>query len=441
MNYSQCLRYLANLGNELRGVVFELGTSRKVLQRLGNPHQKYPAALIAGTNGKGSTSAMLAGILQATGWRAGLYTSPHLIRVNERIQVDGRGVADEEFARDFTDVGAAVDSLAEEGSIDRRPSFFEMLTATAFLYFARAHVDFAVLEVGMGGRLDATNVVDPVAGVITNVELDHMEFLGPDVASIAREKAGIMRRGRPVISGCESPEAVDTIRESAKLLQAALMEIPSAAAAIANVRATEDGRCRFDLVLEDRLTVTAPLRGRFQVKNTALAVAAARCLIDRALWRPSLVADGLSRTHWPGRLETISDHPLVLLDGAHNPAAAREVAAFVRDEMAGHRVRLVYASMRDKQIAEICKVLFPLVHALYLTLPGNDRAATPEEILGIAPAPGVPVVIERDPAKALEMAVEASSPEDVVLVAGSLFLVGTIKEKMASGLPLLAGRP
>src|SRR5271157_2781595 len=243
MNYSDCLEYLDSLGQEMHGLQWGLETITQVLAGLGNPHLKYPTAIVAGTNGKGSTAAMLASILREAGYRTGLYTSPHLVRVNERIRVNGNEIGDEEFAASFDEVRRVVNTLVEGKWLPRRPSFFEFLTATAFLHFARSLVDFVVLEVGMGGRLDATNVTDPRVAVITNVDLDHEQFLGNTHAAIASEKAGVIKPHRPVISGCEHPEAAEVIRRRAAELDAPLLEI-SKAAELLRVRSV-DGQYLF----------------------------------------------------------------------------------------------------------------------------------------------------------------------------------------------------
>ena len=413
---------------------FGLENINRILAALDSPHRRYPTAIVAGTNGKGSASAILASILQQAGYRTGLYSSPHLVRVNERMRVNGQEISDDDFAAAFTAVRQTVDRLVEEKSLEQVPSFFEFLTATAFLHFARAGVQFAVLEVGMGGRLDATNVTEPRVAVITNIGLDHVEFLGTTHAAIAAEKAGVIRPGRPVISSCEHPEANDVIRRRCDELQAELLET-SGFARVSNL-SDRQGLYAFNLLLNgDCLSnLQAPLRGRFQVKNAVAAVTAAWRLAQEGFnITPHAIREGLRRAVWPGRLEEILDHPLVLLDGAHNPAAAREVADFIRDHLAGRRRRLVYASMRDKAIGEISEILFPLADEIYLTHPDLARAATPEEILAATRTRPPRVIIESDPARALEEACCASSPEDVVLVLGSLFLVGAVKKALAEG--------
>jgi dihydrofolate synthase / folylpolyglutamate synthase len=434
MNYAESLTYLTDLGHELRGVKFDRRAIETILAELGDPHRKCPTAIVAGTNGKGSTSAMLASILQCAGYRTGLYTSPHLIKVNERIRIDGREIPDDDFARSFTEVREAVERLEKRKALELRPSFFEYLTASAFQYFARTPVDFAVLEVGMGGRLDATNVTEPRVAVITNVELDHMEFLGATHAAIAREKAGVMKPHRPVISGCENPEAVEVVRRQAANLGAELIELLHFAF-VSDVE-RRDGRYRFDLAVNgDCYTGLSPsLAGKFQVRNAAAAVCAAWRMTQDG-WRipRSAIVEGVRRARWEGRLETILDCPLVVVDGAHNPAAAREVASFARENWADRRLRLVYASMRDKAIAEISQILFPLAEEVYLTRPESARAATGEQILALTRVRPQRVVTEPDPVLALEAARRASAPGDVVLACGSLFLVGALKKALLEG--------
>ncbi|HEV2349860.1 MAG TPA: folylpolyglutamate synthase/dihydrofolate synthase family protein [Terriglobia bacterium] len=432
MNYTQCLQSLNDLGHELHQTKFDLESIQKITRALGNPQSKYSTAIVAGTNGKGSTSAMLAGILTAAGYRTGLYSSPHLVRVNERIRVNGFEIADADFADSFSQVWRTVDGLLAKEELARRPSFFELLTAAAFLHFARAGIDFAVLEVGMGGRLDATNITEPRLAVITNIDLDHQPFLGNTHAAIAWEKAGVIKAGRPVISACENPAAAEVIRKRAAELNAPLIEL-TYAARVSNIK-NLDRHYAFDLAVDGQHfpALLTPLMGSFQIKNTSAAVAAAMRLnhegfnISRAA-----VEEGLRTTSWPGRMEVICEHPLVVLDGAHNPAAAREIAAAARALWPRRPLRLVYASMRDKAIGEISEILFPLARDVYVTQPEQERAAAPEEILAATKYRLQRIVIEPNPVRALERACRESSASDVVLVAGSLFLVGSIKRALA----------
>jgi dihydrofolate synthase/folylpolyglutamate synthase len=435
MNYQECLAYLHALGNELRGVRFRLETIFAILARLGDPHRQYDTAVIAGTNGKGSTSAILSSILQKAGYRTGLYTSPHLIRINERFRVNGRDITDEDFARAFTRVEEAVDDLLQGGGLESRPSFFEFLTAAAFVHFAAAQVDFAVLEVGMGGRLDATNVTEPRVVVITNIDLDHQEFLGSTHAEIAREKAGVIKPGRPVVSACTHPDAAEAIRRRCAELGAPLIET-FGLGQVGGLR-SRAGSYSFDFALNGDYFpgLVSPLLGRFQVENAVAAVTAAWQLRGSGMDRitGAAIREGLSCAHWPGRLERVCESPLFLLDGAHNPAGAREVAAFVRENLAGRKLRLIYASMRDKAVGEISEALWPLAEEVYLTQPDQPRAAPPEEIRALARCQPKALIVEPRVARAAARALSASQSKDVVLAAGSLYLVGEIKKALLSG--------
>jgi len=434
MTYSECVSYLADLGHELGRVKFDLEAIRRILADLGDPQLRYPTAIVAGTNGKGSTCAMLSQILYCAGFRTGLYTSPHLVRVNERIRVAGDEISDADFAAAATTVREQADKLFERGLLRSRLSFFEFLTATAFLHFAKQAVDFAVLEVGMGGRLDATNVTEPRVAVITNVELDHEQFLGTTRAAIAAEKAGVIQAGRPVISGCEDEETAQVVRRRAEELGAEWIDLPRRSL-VTNAR-DRDGFFTFDLELDGgHFTGLSPsLAGKVQIKNATAAVAAAQVLKREGMSIPlASVREGLRTARWPGRLETLHDRPQVLLDGAHNPAAARELARFIMEQLAGRRVRLVFASMRDKEIGEISQALFPLATKVYLTRTAMARSASPEEIIQRSACAPEKVVIQPDPVLAVESACRASAEDDVVLVAGSLFLVGAIEEARREG--------
>jgi dihydrofolate synthase/folylpolyglutamate synthase len=434
MTYPECVQYLADLGHELHGMKFSLEPISQILEQMGSPHLRYPTAIVAGTNGKGSTCAMLASILERAGYRTALYTSPHLVRVNERMRVNGVEISDQDFAAAFTKVSATVDRLISERKLLKRPSFFEFLTATAFLYFAHAEAQFVVLEVGMGGRLDATNVTQPRVAIITNIDFDHVEFLGRTLETIAAEKAGVIKPHGVVISGVDDSAAAEVIRRRAQECEAELLEVANVDLGVLLGRV--HGRYTFDLYLrEDRFArLTSPLLGKFQVKNTIAAVVAAWRLSKDGFKIPRrAVVQGLRAATWPGRLETICGRPLVLIDGGHNPCAARALAAFIREELPGRRLRMVYASMRDKAMGEIGEILFPLAEEVILTHPDQTRAATAEEILAALPFRPPSLHVEPDPAKALVRACASSHADDVVLAFGSLFLVGAIKKALGEG--------
>jgi len=434
MNYADCLKYLDSLGQEVHGLQWGLETITKILAGLGNPHLRYPTAIIAGTNGKGSTAAMLASILRQAGYRTGLYTSPHLVKVNERIRVSGAEISDDDFAAAFTEVRQVVEGLLEEKSLGKLPSFFEFLTATGFHYFAQAGASFVVLEVGMGGRLDATNVTHPRVAVITNIGLDHVEFLGSTLPAIGREKAGVIKPGTPVVCGCEQGDAAEVIRQRCVEVGAELLETGNFGW-LWGLQSLQ-GHYLFNLSLDADCfaSLSSPLLGKFQVKNAVAAVTAAwRLSRDGFQITRSAIVKGLQSTSWPGRLEKILEHPMVLLDGAHNPAAARVLAEFIQEELAGRRLRLVYGSMRDKAMGEISEILFPLAEEVYLTRPHVPRAATPEEILAAARFHPRRLFIEPEPSVAVARACQASANEDAVMIIGSLFLVGAVKKALLEG--------
>ena len=428
MTYAESLTYLEALGTELKGRKFGLEKIRLMLQALGSPERTIRSVLVAGTNGKGSTSAFLAGILSRSGIRTGLFTSPHLVRVNERIQVDGGEISDDGFAAAFSRVAQQAERLQRENGWPEPAGFFEFLTAAALVHFARTKVEIAVLEVGLGGRLDATVLAEPILGLITNIDYDHENILGSTLGEIAREKAGIIQPGRPVLHGCEEGKPAEVIRARAKELGAECADTGSLVKVENEVN--DGGQFTFDLGWGgERLPdIRLALRGRFQVRNAAAAAAAAWKLRNMG-WKvtPEAVRKALEEVRWPGRLEAMGEHPLVLLDGAHNPAAAREVAEFVRENIHPRKVRLLYASMRDKNVGKITEILFPLAEKVYLTRPHLPRAISPEELARAACSLPTSFVIEDDPAKALDLALRESDADDVILVAGSLFLVGEVR--------------
>lgn len=434
MDYQASLEYLSALGHEVRDRHFDLETIQRLAAALGHPEQNYPTAVVAGTNGKGSTSAILSNILRQAGYRTGLYTSPHLVRVNERIQVNGEPCPDADFAAVISSVAEVAAGLTASGALAQSPSFFETVTAAAFLHFARVTAQFAVLEVGMGGRLDATNITQPQVAVITNIDYDHTEFLGSTLEEIAGEKAGVIKRGTPVISGCEQAGAAQVIRQRCATLGAPLIEL----AQFARLSRFEQqgGRYAFDLSMNgDSLSGLAPaLAGRFQVKNTLAAVGAAWQLArDGFAIGPEHIREGVRTARWPGRLETVAENPHVMLDGAHNPAGAREVAEFLRTNASGRQVRLVFACSRDKAIREMSDVLFPCAASLYLTTTPSHRSATPQEILQAARFAPPRCIQEPDPVAALRRACEDAGEGELVMATGSLFLVGAIRQALLEG--------
>ncbi len=393
----------------------KLGLERMqiLLQGLGHPEHGHRFVHVAGTNGKGSTSAMIASALCASGLRTGLYTSPHLVEPTERIQVDGQPITAAEFAEAFDTVHQAAERLLAEERIDAHPSYFETVTAMALVVF-RARCQISVMEVGLGGRLDATNIITPELCVITPIAFDHEAFLGNTLQSIAAEKAGILKPGVPVVVAPQSPEAQSVIWQRARDLQCEVID--AAALAATDVQFNPRG-CTFTV---EGATYHCPLAGRHQLENAKAAVAACRRL---GLPTPA-IQYGLRNVHWPGRLEWVAHDPAFVLDGAHNPAGAAALAAYIREFCAGRPVWIVYGAMRDKAIEEVTTQLFPLASRLIVTAPSFPRALRPQAILEVTghPHPTVSETIEQ----AIEIARTAPA-EAVVFFTGSLFVVGEVR--------------
>jgi dihydrofolate synthase/folylpolyglutamate synthase len=438
MNYTESVNYLLTLGRELaapshaRAAKFELTNIRALAARMDNPQNKFRNIHIAGTNGKGSTAAMTESILRCAGYRTGLYTSPHLESINERIRLNGVPISDEEFAAAFTRLHALIEQMLGAGELAAHPTFFECVTAMALDVFARVPVDFAVLEVGMGGRLDATNIVTPEVSVITQIHFDHESFLGHSIAEIAGEKAGIIKRGVAVVSAAENPDAVAVIRRKAEELAAPLVEIDSVYRV--DALSSTDGFYSADIfeksASEERpITLKPSLAGRYQMRNAITALGVARVLARRGFHvTDSDIAEGISAVRWPGRIEKIAERPAVFLDGTHNPAGARELAAFWREHLAGRRIHLVYGSVRDKSVDEIAGLLFPLAASVTVTAPRQPRALSAEALAEMTRHLAPHMTVVADPRVALERAISAAAPEDVVFATGSLYLVGDLRK-------------
>lgn len=443
MNYEDAVRSLLALGKELaapsqparsgaagaRVQKFDLENIRVLAARLGAPHRAVPCAHIAGTNGKGSTAAMLESILRAAGLSTGLFTSPHLERINERIQFDGEPISDEEFAAEFTRVQSAIEALLASGELAAHPTYFECVTAMAFDVFARRPVDFAVYEVGMGGRLDSTNIVQPEVAVITQIDFDHENYLGHSIAQIAAEKAGIIKPGGWVVSSVERPEARAVIARRAAELDARLVEIDS----VWRVEQMTSSVGRYRVVAtfaksNKSLALDIPLSGRFQVRNALAAATAARLLAARGFpITDDAICRGIASTRWPGRLELLEERPAVYFDGTHNPSGARELVAFWEEHMPGRKIWLVYGAMRDKAVDEIAGLLFPRAHEVILTEPRQSRAISAAVLAEMTAHLARKSRIIAHPAEALDWAISMAAPEDAVFATGSLYLVGDLR--------------
>jgi dihydrofolate synthase / folylpolyglutamate synthase len=466
MSYDSAVASMFALGHELAHTPsnkFDLAHMRVLLKAMDHPERAFPAVLIAGTNGKGSTAATLASILRTSELKTGLYTSPHLIRLNERIRINGEQISDDDFARLHGEVDRVADRLVAQADLPWHPSFFEMMTAIAFAHFARERVEIAVLEVGMGGRLDATNVVEPLVSVIADISLDHQKFLGNTVSEIAREKVGIIRPGGVVVTLPQQPEANDVIGNTILDLGArgvsAVQYVPPvspgsgeylirstkkvgdppqkpliAKDAEADAKVAENGSpvrfSRYPLqVMGKQILIQSPLVGRHQLRNLALAVAAAEELAKLGFARitPESIERGIRETRWPGRFQVLPARDgwsETVLDVAHNPAGAWALRSALSEHYDNRRLIFVFGAMRDKAISEMTEILFPLADRVVATRPDNPRSASPEEIQQAGSRTGSEIEPVAEIAAALDRARAAAGTDGVVVVTGSIYLVG-----------------
>ncbi|HEX6902054.1 MAG TPA: folylpolyglutamate synthase/dihydrofolate synthase family protein [Thermoanaerobaculia bacterium] len=394
---------------EALGIKLGLERARAVLAALGEPQRRFPAVLVAGTNGKGSTSALLDSMSRATGRKTGLYTSPHLETVEERLRIDGRAIAPGRFGS----LLARIVEIAERQT-GEPPTYFEAVTLAAFQWFAEEEVELAVLEVGMGGRLDATNLCDPVLSVITPIGFDHQEFLGDTLAAIAREKAGILRPDRPALAWIEETEAAEAVRAAAREIGADL-RFASEEVVIERIEPLGWDGQRMRLTTPVRsYDLQIPLLGEHQAKNLALAVRAAEAL--------GIAAEGAAACRWPGRLEPVElpDGRRVLLDAAHNPAGAAVLAEFLG--RLGHPVDLLFGVLADKDYTAMLDPLKPHIRRAVLTTPASPRAKDPTDLTDLFDE----AIVEPDPGRALDRALELGG--DVLVACGSIYLIGEIRK-------------
>ncbi|HKR78765.1 MAG TPA: folylpolyglutamate synthase/dihydrofolate synthase family protein [Nitrospira sp.] len=431
MTYTDAVSYLYSL--QKHGIKLGLDTMAALMERLGMPQVRYPSFHIAGTNGKGSTAALTAAILQAGGYRVGLYTSPHLVEFRERIRVNGRMVAESDIAR-LTD---RIKALSEP---ELSPTFFEFTTAMALQYFADSSVDVAVLEVGLGGRFDATNVVSPLACAITTIALDHQEYLGTTLESVAFEKAGIIKRSVPTILGRLPDAARDTIERIAFERHAPILCLGRDF----HVDGETPARFRYWSADVRYDGLTCPLLGAHQVDNCASAVALVEAVRPQqlAVAEPAIRA-GLREVQWEGRLEVVAENPLTILDGAHNPSAAEALAGYLRRfrrENPSSRVILVLAMMRDKDHSGYVGPFKGLVDAVVLTQAELKRSATADELRTVIGEMLPQVRIHSRVSDALSAARELARSHDMICVTGSLMLIGEVKALLrGSGVSPLRG--
>jgi len=418
MSYLQSVEFLYGL--QKHGIQPGLETIQALLDRLEHPERRYSSLHIGGTNGKGSTAAMAASMLQAAGYRVGLYTSPHLVDFRERILVNGTMISEERVA-------ALTDRVRAVCETPREPTFFEFTTAMAFQQFADAGIDVAVVEVGLGGRFDATNVLMPTAAAITNVALDHQEYLGTTIGAIACEKAGIIKSGVPVVVGRASDEAAAVLMRVAGERGAPLRRSPGDFKAAGESPA----QFRYDGLGVSYAGLACPLAGRHQLDNAACALALLEVAAGRGLpVSEEAVREGLRAVRWGGRLETVDSRPQIVLDGAHNPDAAAVVAEYVADirrRRPGSRVVLVVGMMQDKDREGFMDYLLPHADEVIVTQARVPRAASAHELDASLRTRGRTAHVVPDPADAISLARRLAASGDLILVTGSLMLVGEIQ--------------
>jgi len=439
MSYRSAIDYLFSL--QKHGIKLGLEKTREILSLVGNPHRQLRCIHVAGTNGKGSVSAMIASILKAHGFRVGLFTSPHLVSFTERIKVDDREITESEVA-DLTDeVRGKIDQYDKE----LNPTFFEVVTAVAFVYFIRQRVDWVVVETGMGGRLDATNVIAPDVSVITSISYDHREFLGESLSEIAGEKAGIIKEGVPVVSASQLPEAAEVIARTAREKSALLFVYGEDFAGIIESCGMEGTRFNYSNGSVRMEGLFTPLAGEYQGMNAALAIKAVSIALARAgainakaheIDSSETIRTGLAATRWRGRLELVSADPPIIIDGAHNTAAARALAGFITKNLAGRKIILVLGIMADKEIENILSALLPIAEETIFTAPAYSRAESPDRLAGLARSAGFTNVrvassIRDALAEAKErQAFHSDRSPAIIIITGSFYTAGEALESL-----------
>ncbi len=415
--YRESLDYLYGL--QKFGIKFGLNSTENMLARVGNPHRKLRFIHIAGTNGKGSTAAFLSSILRMHGFKTGLYTSPHLVRFTERFRINDEEVSPERILSVFEEIRATLDE-------NQPPTFFEVTTAMAFLYFAQEGVDWVIAETGMGGRLDATNVIEPDVCVITNVAFDHQEYLGQTLTLIAREKAGIIKQGVPLVTGATQPVVQGVLKTACMRKKAQLYRLKSEF----RVRRNANGSFQYRGLGKRWGALRVGLNGPHQVGNAALALATAELLEKEGALTldPHIVEQALVEVKWPARLEVLGRDPLVVLDGAHNPQGAESLRDALKESFSYSKLHLVIGIMADKDIRGILRRLLPLAETAIFTQPRYTRAAKADDLLKLAGPYIRKHYVIPDPASAIQEARRLAGPGDCICITGSLYFAGEVKE-------------
>ena len=433
MDYQAALDYILSFADYERlprsAVVFDLRRMDRLLERLGNPQAAARSLHVAGTKGKGSTAVMLASILTRAGYRTGLYTSPHLLTFTERIQLDGENIAEDAFARLVDVLKPEVEEVNRLGDFGELTTF-EILTALAFAYFKETEADYQVLETGLGGRLDATNVVKPEVCVITSISFDHMDVLGDTLAQIAAEKAGIIKSGSIVVCSPQFPEAVEVIERTCRERGARLVRVDSEVT-WRRKEFSPEGQS-FELIgLKGKYDLAVPLLGEYQLENAATAVAAIEVLVDQGAKVPvESIAAGLAQVHWPGRLQILRRKPWVIVDGAHNAYSARRLVEAIKQYFDFERAFLILGASSDKDVVGMVAELASLTKNVIVTSSRHPRAVTPAALADEFSKWGITADAAEDVASAVEMALDKAKGDDLVCAAGSIFVIAEVMEYM-----------
>ena len=422
-SYKECLDELFKLGRF--GIKLELDTISNILRLLNSPQKNYKIIHIAGTNGKGSIGTYISSILTQSGYKTGLYTSPHLIKFNERFSINGVDVSDDEIVKAYQ----AVNNV-DLGK--RKATFFEIATAMAFYMFSKDRVEFAVIETGMGGRFDATNVVRPQVSVISNLSIEHTDYLGNTIKDLAREKAGIIKRGRPVVTGVTQPSGIEFIKRKAKEKSAPLYIFKKDF----SIRKTPNSNnFSYQGISHKLKNIETPLKGDHQRDNTALALAALELLQikgdNNKIFTESNVRKGLKKAKWPGRLDYVLDKPCVIIDGAHNKHASKVLCTYLEKNFKGKKLTSVIGILDDKPYESMLKNLTTISSRIILTKAKIGRSIDPLILKKTAATfSRAELIIMEDVGKACKFAINTSKDSDIVCIAGSLYVAGEAKEKI-----------
>ena len=406
--------YLESLNiNKMR---FGLKSITELLSRLGNPQKSYKTITIAGTNGKGSTAAMTASILHSAGYKVGLYTSPHLIDVRERITVNGKKISWKEFNRTIAYV---------KNKIRKPVTYFEFLTAVAFVYFQNQKIDIAVLEVGLGGRLDATNVCKPLVSVITNIAFDHMAYLGDTIESIAYEKAGIIKQNGVCLTAAKQKIVLDILENVCLRRRSKLYRLGSDI----KIKKQKDGSSTYRGLYHNIENLTIPLMGEHQLSNAALSLAAIEICAKKGFpVDNTAVHMGLRNTHWEARLEILRKNPVFLLDGAHNPAGIDALCRSLKNDFSFHRLILIFGALADKDYRRMLDKIVPLASIIILTQIKTQRSVQVKALMKIVKKMRRSAIVTENVNQAIERAVFLAGKQDLICATGSFYLAGEVKQ-------------